>query len=114
MLGLVGSAGSKETDVVKILSLIKTVNYFYQGWRRHTTYARYGSSDVCSSDLQSKAMGEILYPKVGPYDQDDYVRSIDRLLSLHTQVVSNGYGPAFRSEERRVGKEWGSRREADA
>src|SRR5207249_7418328 len=99
--------------------------------RRHTRSKRDWSSDVCSSDLE---MIEF---------RDSYTRQIGARLIVHTNeeaiaegaqpfilgtarccgllktkslldaLEAGGYDAAFRSEERRVGKEGRARRGAD-
>src|SRR5690625_7299658 len=84
------------------MTRIKKFNVFFSSRRRHTRWPRDWSSDVCSSDL---------------------VRALpDLLLQLVLRLlldVRGGYGrlPGAggeqRSEERRVGKGWKSRRWGD-
>src|SRR5690606_41131322 len=95
--------------------------FFFSSRRRHTRFSRDWSSDVCSSDL-------LLHAKL-VFRPDERKEKIDRnrldlvvIAQLARQqpdlIVIKGlqYGPAvidtfveFRSEERRVGKEWRSR-----
>src|SRR5207253_5464653 len=68
--------------------------FFFSSRRRHTRWPRDWSSDVCSSDLldpHGLELGLVLAVHVG--------------LPLVDHVERLG---ALRSEERRVGKEWGS------
>src|SRR5690606_39736662 len=80
--------------------------FFFSSRRRHTRFSRDWSLDVCSSDLGSLlpdlrrvfTVGEVLKRA-----------DVERLHALAPNAVCvNLYG-ATRSEERRVGKEWGSR-----
>src|SRR5438876_12317086 len=62
------------------------VMFFFSSRRRHTTWTGDWSSDVCSSDLECRGQGLPGIPR-------------EELLSCLAE----------RSEERRVGKEWGFR-----
>src|SRR5439155_5075870 len=69
--------------------------FFFSSRRRHKRWPRDWSSDVCSSDL--KAECPVIF--VGPAADEDH-----RAFRFRQQ------GGGARSEERRVGKEWRSRR----
>src|SRR5207302_2256027 len=95
--------------------------------RRHTRFSRDWSSDVCSSDL-----GDLLPVSALPVD-GTYPSGTTRfekrniaveipewdpavciqcnkcvLVCPHAVIRAKVYDPALRSEERRVGKEWGA------
>src|SRR5690606_41180253 len=92
--------------------------------RRHTRFSRDWSSDVCSSDLLRKwgrfYVDQISDPAWKPNPFDDLVfdptqkRIIKSLVNSHQfpekardEEAQKGKGLIMRSEERRVGKEWG-------
>src|SRR5690606_39691708 len=93
--------------------------FFFSSRRRHTRFSRDWSSDVCSSDLSVEAC------LAGPKRPQDRValplvsKAFDDFLGLQLKPSSKeegrllnegGGGTAVgRSEERRVGKECGSR-----
>src|SRR5690606_40359716 len=97
--------------------LVTDWRLFCSSRRRHTSFSRDWSSDVCSSDLANSS----------PEDQE---RRIQRIVALEPPVlvVADGESPSDklmamcgragiplfvtkeRSEERRAGKEWGWRR----
>src|SRR5690625_7621897 len=68
----------------------QTSKFFFSSRRRHTSWPRDWSSDVCSSDLT-----EVQYPH--------------RLFGSLSPPQRNTPATPVRSEERRVGKECGSR-----
>src|SRR5207302_6585334 len=70
---------------------IRLMIFFFASRRRHTTFSRDWSSDVCSSDLHGVAAGS------------DSVDLREFFCRSHLQ------GSLLRSEERRVGKECRSR-----
>src|SRR5688500_20126370 len=73
--------------------------YFFSSRRRHTRLQGDWSSDVCSSDLRAeRAVG-----RGSPHDHRG------RRVQADQVVIGGGPGDR-RSEERRVGKEWGYRR----
>src|SRR5690606_40594439 len=87
------------------------IYFFFSSRRRHTSFSRDWSSDVCSSDLDPHgargldfrhevALGIVFVPR-------DAVRAVCFEKLSRGAVLSVGalFG---RSEERRVGKEWKS------
>src|SRR5207253_8359497 len=96
--------------------------FFFSSRRRHTRWPRDWSSDVCSSDLQSRFVGRALdrLLALGPTAQV-LGRAVIGLEPGETQMrrildeTRQGerrfarLDPASRSEERRVGKEGGAR-----
>src|SRR5690606_39440270 len=89
---------------------------FFSSRRRHTRFSRDWSSDVCSSDLRVKqvvADWSWLEVAGGPPDaMGDISKNIpdDAILKPQDYFLKfevNTLKP--RSEERRVGKEWGTR-----
>src|SRR5690606_41194664 len=100
--------------------------------RRHTRFSRDWSSDVCSSDLLRLARErarDAMRPVATPtlrLTQDDVFAARAAVLDLHVAPAVERYlvelvlasrdaarYDAARSEERRVGKEWRSRRARD-
>src|SRR5690606_40651691 len=91
--------------------------FFFSSRRRHTRFSRDWSSDVCSSDLylpgdteMAKRLGEPEQAYVSRYALGrDYHKLIRKRLQSLAERVQALIGPfgyrAFRSEERRVGKE---------
>src|SRR5690349_22969893 len=90
--------------------------FFFSSRRRHTTSLRDWSSDVCSSDLElMTARGGILEQTIGGSGtapravRRNWVRPAGRkgaLMQITKSFGILGLG-LMRSEERRVGKEWG-------
>src|SRR5207253_7128691 len=101
--------------------------FFFSSRRRHTRWPRDWSSDVCSSDL---------YYTWSPADYGYVVTDPPPVAGSNASDSSSGYGDGgsgadvylyprngqsdaqtqqdrYRSEERRVGKEWGARRWGD-
>src|SRR5690606_41183811 len=99
--------------------------FLFSSSRRHTSFSRDWSSDVCSSDLQVKPLAAAL--------QEGQAVAVDQLMSalvdavefeiacgpvqIGTGHVHAGRGPGaaqrgMRSEERRVGEEGRDREEA--
>src|SRR5690606_41186732 len=96
--------------------------FFFSSRRRHTSFSRDWSSDVCSSDLQVEICNEALckssYSKLIEQNHYFVISDVDKHYK-----ASNGTAPynclydqkiksaLLRSEERRVGKEcrarWG-------
>src|SRR5207249_12341105 len=103
----------------------KTTSFFFSGGRRHTSSKRDWSSDVCSSDLGSRERGRSCRDLVGGHDKIALVLAIlvvddhedasradlldGRLDARKPRHVAPLSASDRRSEERRVGKEWGSR-----
>src|SRR5207249_8648285 len=90
--------------------------FFFSSRRRHTRSKRDWSSDVCSSDLYKASASPLSGTERGSGGEVRRIATIpvstkyadssqaeDGLLGLAAD-------PNFRSEERRVGKEWRSRR----
>src|SRR5690606_40966631 len=90
--------------------------FFFSSRRRHTRFSRDWSSDVCSSDL--------LHTRIDYYaERMFFIHRFQHLVLHHLgpllimgaypgQVLRAGLPMAWRSEERRVGKEgrsWGAR-----
>src|SRR5207302_4301209 len=76
---------------------------FFSSRRRHTRFSRDWSSDVCSSDLVRDRRRRL--PRVGP------ARERDRATEQQALARAR-HGDVQRSEERRVGKEWRTKRAA--
>src|SRR5437868_9303643 len=85
--------------------------FFFSSRRRHTRSKRDWSSDVCSSDLKFRLIERIAMPEKHERVLDAGCGSgtISYFLSQHAGAVvgidSNPSAIAYRSEERRVGKE---------
>src|SRR5690625_6224943 len=89
--------------------------FFFSSRRRHTSWPRDWSSDVCSSDLELRAGGDtagadrydnltkVALQKQISYEQE--VKDAEPMLASQREVVAK----LKRSEERRVGKECGWR-----
>src|SRR5690606_39527370 len=97
--------------------------FFFSSRRRHTRFSRDWSSDVCSSDLVQAVQSldaaidaascvESLYHLLMRYawsvPSAFYRGTPDISLFDHSRVTS-ALAVCLRSEERRVGKEWGAR-----
>src|SRR5262245_64242280 len=91
--------------------------FFFSSRRRHTRCLSDWSSDVCSSDLTFTDVNAF----IGELDKRGELARITEPVDPYLEVAavidrvskSPGGGPALlfeRSEERRVGKEWRSRR----
>src|SRR5690606_40946334 len=95
--------------------------FFFSSRRRHTSFSRDWSSDVCSSDLRLNEL------RLGGLDERGELRQVDRIrrlviggssllpAALHhladdQRLQALLVQPHRRSEERRVGKEWRSGR----
>src|SRR5690349_24046351 len=86
--------------------------FFFSSRRRHTRSLRDWSSDVCSSDLGGYSTildeGAALTQRNSVNFTGAGISCVDNAGTSRTDcTVSNGSG--YRSEERRVGKEWRSR-----
>src|SRR5207245_6112526 len=95
--------------------------------RRHTRCYRDWSSDVCSSDLETAHDARIIVTdevlsrgQIGAlYHLCDCYVSLHRsegfgltpaeAMAMGKPVIATGYGGNTRSEERRVGRSWGTR-----
>src|SRR5439155_13546249 len=80
------------------------VSFFFSSRRRHTSWPRDWSSDVCSSDLR----------EIAAVAAAALVLGADRAAGRHDQVAADVEAHRQRSEERRVGKECRSRWLLDA
>src|SRR5690606_40925243 len=98
---------------------LRRYTFFFSSRRRHTRFSRDWSSDVCSSDLldvvepQSAAHVEDRGPRLDPEHVDDEVAlGHQRLRTGRADgaEVIVGEELLVRSEERRVGKEYRSRK----
>src|SRR5207302_3735168 len=81
--------------------------FFFSSRRRHTRFSRDWSSDVCSSDLQPRAIGH-----AGAARSATLVAGAGGIAHHHFDLVEADielFGDDLRSEERRVGKECRSR-----
>src|SRR5690606_40924292 len=95
--------------------------FFFSSRRRHTRFSRDWSSDVCSSDLLTFTRCLLVYAegagKLKTSVQIKRILSVQQTADILQQFVCrNGIVAVFidqtgddRSEERRVGKECGSR-----
>src|SRR5439155_14170968 len=97
--------------------LLLFCSFFFSSRRRHTRWPRDWSSDVCSSDLVlwgdevTVALFGAPYAAAGPVLRvlagDLAITTVDAVLIL--ALIAVGRERAYRSEERRVGKEGRSR-----
>src|SRR5690606_40228765 len=90
---------------------------FFSSRRRHTRFSRDWSSDVCSSDLLKERVPDKASASIDADDADNpgsFELAGGDLSDLDDLdvVVLPPQADEFRSEERRVGKECRSRREA--
>src|SRR5205807_5203956 len=97
----------------------KYPEFFFSSRRRHTRLQGDWSSDVCSSDLVAQEiaqllgdasdllLGEALVEELLRLLQLRVARSVTRASALQDLSHLVGY-LGYRSEERRVGKEWRS------
>src|SRR5205814_8028349 len=90
--------------------------FFFSSRRRHTRCLSDWSSDVCSSDLEEE-MGQLVAPHVGFVGEDILRRregegAEEALYVGDLARIAPGDRARPRSEERRVGKEWRTRRSA--
>src|SRR5207253_8229013 len=92
------------------------VGFFFSSRRRHTRWPRDWSSDVCSSDLDDELHlfhAERLTGDWQPHPRNPVKSDARSARPAGSLFVRDGalYRPAqVRSEERRVGKEWRTRR----
>src|SRR5699024_11513398 len=85
--------------------------FFFSSRRRHTRSKRDWSSDVCSSDLVQTLSQQAVLDKLKATEFDYIlIDEAHRAAAPSYQRILNHFMPQFRSEERRVGKEWTSRR----
>src|SRR5699024_12024357 len=94
--------------VILVVSL-----FFFSSRRRHTRSKRDWSSDVCSSDLGKFSRLQISQGFLGVVEI--FIRRRGDTIFFH-QILGERFGafqdrrvftrPEYRSEERRVGKEW--------
>src|SRR5690606_39755928 len=88
--------------------------FFFSSRRRHTRFSRDWSSDVCSSDLKdpvelhgeqiTRGVSELVYTLRDPLPTDRLA-----ILPVSLKLPAGSAGEPVRSEERRVGREGGSR-----
>src|SRR5207253_4717298 len=87
--------------------------FFFSSRRRHTRWPRDWSSDVCSSDLSNRHAGleqSYLAEPDRHVGQARVALTWIRIRYELDQTVKTGVERRrIRSEERRVGKEWGAR-----
>src|SRR5438046_10632289 len=77
-------------------------SFFFSSRRRHTRLVSDWSSDVCSSDLKSFYAGNV--------DLLSHFHDFIKIsLNVHGPLLRRNGAIMWRSEERRVGKEWRSR-----
>src|SRR5204863_5536875 len=78
-------------------------SFLFYSSRRHTRSLRDSSSDVCSSDLHPGRIAGLAFSRDGKML---YAPGADRLIRIWDGSPEDaGAKPAWRSEERRVGKE---------
>src|SRR5690606_40468514 len=94
-------------------------SFFFSSRRRHTSFSRDWSSDVCSSDLQRPVMG--IVEKADDLTRHRARRSATAIAGNHQNIrfvylytfafvkrnAHGGQPDTLRSEERRVGKACG-------
>src|SRR5690606_39467376 len=96
------------------------ISFFFSSRRRHTRFSRDWSSDVCSSDLKPRDVVSGDFPWYVQIKDEIFIAAVDctghgvpgALLSLIGYFLLNDIVRSrkiTRSEERRVGKEGGSR-----
>src|SRR5690606_41042873 len=91
---------------------------FFSSRRRHTRFSRDWSSDVCSSDLEGLFDDRLsiyntlskIYNETGRYKSayETQVLFSELFDSLYNGKLARISNQLERSEERRVGREWGS------
>src|SRR5690606_40352595 len=87
-----------------------SIIFFFSSRRRHTSFSRDWSSDVCSSDLEQRVVAEAVLTPGGVQDTAlPGAFADDRYRVLGMAYQRQGADEA-RSEERRVGKEGRVRR----
>src|SRR5690606_40778138 len=88
--------------------------FFFSSRRRHTRFSRDWSSDVCSSDLKMPEQLRRIVVKEGqeikiiPLEEVLFIEAADDYAKVTTEqkyYLKHQRMSAFRSEERRVGKE---------
>src|SRR5690606_40276217 len=100
------------------------VDFFFSSRRRHTSFSRDWSSDVCSSDLTEADIDNLrgLGDPIDLHEVDTSYRPLSRLLTLYveasqqlrtaTSTFLGEWTHATRSEERRGGEEYKHGRDA--
>src|SRR5690606_40854624 len=93
---------------------------FFPSRRRHTSFSRDWSSDVCSSDLTADVPAATVEIADGVFHFDaeagryifsvDYRTQTDTVTEATARLWSEDASNGFRSEERRGGEEWRARR----
>src|SRR5256885_7977442 len=97
------------------LSYLMYFFFFFSSRRRHTRLQGDWSSDVCSSDLtrgprSTTRIGSRIVRSVPSIEIETRIAApIERVFDLSRDVGAHAESSAFRSEERRVGKECRSR-----
>src|SRR5437763_11324700 len=76
--------------------------FFFSSRRRHTRYIGDWSSDVCSSDLPALLAADAAHLE----DVREVAGKCQRQRQMDLLRAVVGERDPFRSEERRVGKEW--------
>src|SRR5437879_13674921 len=82
--------------------------FFFSSRRRHTRYIGDWSSDVCSSDLRAGRTG--VHAGIAAAKHHGETRLLQSTVDGALQVRRGSEIAGPRSEERRVGKGWRSRR----
>src|SRR5207253_10118873 len=81
--------------------------FFFSSRRRHTRWPRDWSSDVCSSDLSGPAL--LAAGPLASQAKPNPAAAAKPDSAKRDSVAAPGLVREVRSEERRVGKEWGAR-----
>src|SRR5690606_40834976 len=100
-------------SVVSVGSICLYFFFFFSSRRRHTRFSRDWSSDVCSSDLDLALIRHAEQPERRPVLVLDDQLTIGASDANRQLVLCPKSRQPVRSEERRVGKECGSRGGAD-
>src|SRR5687768_18599493 len=79
--------------------------FFFSSRRRHTRCSRDWSSDVCSSDLTSRARSSRTTSHRACEEKRTATRTAASPSTKRTRTHTAAPSPPLRSEERRVGKE---------
>src|SRR5690606_40672398 len=86
--------------------------FFFSSRRRHTSFSRDWSSDVCSSDLRivfRRAFRDVVAARIAEGVREGTLPAQHAPLTAAAIVGAVAEVMIGRSEERRVGKEWRSR-----